>query len=82
MFAGSRTLVTPTEPTFVASTGVITIPTVTGVTYRRADTNVIVTGTVTIGVAGESLVITAAPTTGAYYFPTWADDDWTFTRNP
>lgn len=82
MFAGSPTLVTATEPSFVSSTGVITIPVVTGVRYRRADTNAIVTGTVTIAVAGESLVITAEPTSGAYAFTAYSDDDWSFTRDP
>lgn len=81
MFAGSQTLVTPTTPTFVSTTGVITIPTVTGVTYRRTDTNAIVTGTTTIaGGAGASLVIRAAPSTGAYGFTPNSDDDWSFTR--
>jgi len=81
MFAGSQTAVTPTAPTFVSSTGVITIPSVTGVTYRRADTNAIVTGTVTIaGGAGASLVIKAAPSSGSYKFTANADDDWSFTR--
>lgn len=81
MFAGSQTEVTPTAPTFVSSTGVITIPVVTGVTYRRADTNAIVTGTTTIaGGAGASLVITAAPSSGAYKFSANSDDDWAFVR--
>jgi hypothetical protein len=59
MCSGNQTEVTATAPSFVANTGVITIPTVTGVVYRRADTNAIVTGTVTIGQVGESLVIRA-----------------------
>lgn len=81
MFAGAQTAVTPTAPTFVSATGVITIPTVTGVTYRRADTNAVVTGTVTIaGGAGASLVIKAAPTNGTYKFTANADDDWSFVR--
>jgi hypothetical protein len=80
MFAGTQTVVTTTAPTFVAGTGVITIPTVTGVTYRRSDTNAIVTGTVTIATSGASLTIKAAPSTGAYTFSPASDDDWTFTR--
>src|SRR5512140_2579877 len=49
MFAGAQTAVTPVAPTFVSTTGVITIPSVTGVTYYRADTEAVVpTGTVTI----------------------------------
>lgn len=81
MFAGTQTAVTPLAPTFVGSTGVITIPSVTGVTYRRADTNVVVTGTTTIaGTTGASLVITATPSTGAYKFTVNSDDDWSFVR--
>lgn len=79
MMAGAQTLVTPTAPTFASPT--ITIPTVTGVTYRRADTNAIVTGNVTVGTqAGDRLVIRAAPSSGAYAFTANSDDDWTFTR--
>lgn len=83
MFAGSVTEVTPVEPAFVSATGVITIPTVTGVRYRRADTLAIVAGgsTVTIATPGDSLVITAEPTSGAYSFTPMSDDDWSFTRD-
>jgi hypothetical protein len=80
IFAGGQTAVTPTAPSFVAAGGTITIPTVTGVTYRRADTNAIVTGTVVIPTAGQSLVIRATPATGAYKFAPNVDDDWSFTR--
>lgn len=81
MMAGAQTPVTPTMPTFVAGTGVITIPTVTGVTYRRADTNAVVTGTVTIAASGQTLVIRAAPASGLYSFTAGSDDDWSFTRS-
>lgn len=81
MFAGAQTPVTTVEPSFVSVTGVITIPVVTGVQYRRADTNAVVTGNVTISPAGASLVITANPSTGAYEFTAWSDDDWSFTRD-
>ena len=82
MFAGAQTAVTPTTPTFVSATGVITIPSVTGVTYYRADTGAVVAaGTVTIaGGAGASLVIKARPTNGTYKFTANSDDDWSFTR--
>lgn len=82
MFAGAQTLVTPAAPTFVAATGVITIVATTGVTYRRDDTNAIVSGTVTITVPGNSLLIKAYPASGAYAFTAFADDDWMFTRDP
>ena len=80
MFTGVLTTATPTTPTFVPATGVITIPTVTGIDYRRQDTNAIVTGTVTIaGTAGASLAIYVTPKNG-YKFPANIDDDWMFTR--
>ena len=79
MFSGTLTTVTPTAPTGTAA-GVITIPSVTGVQYRRADTNAIVTGTVTIAPPiGNSLVIKATPAP-TYVFSTNSDDDWSFTK--
>ena len=81
MFAGAQTAVTTVAPTFVSTTGVITIPSVTGVQYRRADTNAVVTGTVTIaGGAGANLVIRAVPASGSYVFTPQSDDDWAFVR--
>lgn len=82
MISAAGTEVTPLTPAFVAATGVITIPTVTGVQYRRDDTNAVVTGTVTITPAGASLVIKANPVSGAYHFSPLSDDDWSFTRDP
>ena len=81
MFAGAQTMVTPTTPSFTPASGAIVIPTVTGVTYRRADTNAVVTGTVTIATSGATLVIRATPTSGAYAFTAGSDDDWSFTRS-
>lgn len=81
LFSGTQVEATATDPTFVASTGVITIPTVTGVQYRRADTNAVVTGTVTIATPGDSLAITANPVPG-YVLSDASDDDWNFTRTP
>lgn len=80
-FSGSITDVVATAPTFVSSTGVITIPTVTGVRYKRADTGATVTGTVTIGTAGGHMTITAQATTG-YALASYSDSDWAFTRDP
>ena len=78
MFAGTVSQVTPTVPSFTSPD--ITIPTVTGVQYRRADTNAVVTGTVTVGTTtGDKLVIYAVPTAG-YAFPPNVDDDWQYTR--
>lgn len=79
IFAGTVTEVAPQQPSFVAGTGVITIPSTAGVVYRRADTNAVVTGTVTIPSAGQSLLIRATPASG-YKFAANSDDDWSFTR--
>ena len=73
IFAGSMTSVTPTAPTYNSTTKVITIPTVTGVTYYIND--VAKTGTVTIT---ETTIVVARPNQG-YYFPANVDDDFQFT---
>ena len=78
-FAGAIIKVTPNAPTFVAAGGTITINPTTGVTYRRADTNAVVTGNVVIPTVGQSLVIRAFPNQG-YEFDGNADDDWSFKR--
>lgn len=80
LVAGAITVVTATTPSFVANTGVITIPTVTGVVYRRTDTNAIVTSTVTIGTVGASLTISATASSGLYALSAASNDDTTFTR--
>jgi len=79
LFAGSFLVATPVSPTFVASTGVITIPTTTGIDYRRDDTNAIITGTYTIPAAGQTQIIRATPKVG-YVLAAGVDDDWAFTR--
>jgi hypothetical protein len=59
---------------------VITIPSITGVVYKRNDTGATVTGTTTVaGGAGASLIISAVPADG-YSFVAGVDDDWLFTR--
>ena len=78
-FTGALTKVTPAAPSFVAAGGTITIVPTTGVTYRRADTNAVVTGTVVIPTVGQSLVIRAFPNQG-YEWDANVDDDWSFKR--
>jgi hypothetical protein len=73
--------VTPTVPGFVASTGVVTIPSVTGVVYKNKATGAVLTaGAQTALAAGASVEIVAVPATG-YAFPHNFDADWVFTRN-
>lgn len=72
LFSGTVTVATPTAPTYNSTTKVITIPTVTGVTYKI--NGVTKTGTVTIT---EDTVVNAYPNAG-YKFPAVGDDDWFF----
>lgn len=79
--ATANVLVDPiTEPTFVESTGVVTIPAQTGVVYKNSDTD----ATLTAGAQAaldpeETLNVIAVPASG-YYFSTNAEDEWSFTR--
>jgi hypothetical protein len=79
--AGANVLVHPiTSPTFVESTGVVTIPTQTGVVYKNKDT----TATLSAGAqsalaAGATLNVIATPASG-YFFESNVEDEWSFTR--
>jgi HK97 family phage prohead protease len=78
---GAGTLATLTAPTFNPTTGVITIPTVTGVTYKNQQSGATLSaGAQTALAAGASESVVAVPNTG-YYFPHNVDADWTFTRD-
>lgn len=78
--AGTDVLVAPNAPTFVEATGVVTIPTQTGVVYKNFDTGATLTGGAQAALApGASLHVLAVPAAG-YYFATNAEDEWTFTR--
>jgi len=76
LFSGTISSVTPTVPTYDSPTHTITIPTVTGVTYRRTDTNAVVTGTVVLS-SGQQVIIKAYANAG-YVFPANTDTDWQF----
>jgi hypothetical protein len=79
--AGTNVLVDPiTPPTFVPATGVVTIPTQTGVVYKNADTNATLTaGAQTALAAGDTLNVLAVAASG-YYFESNVEDEWSFTR--
>lgn len=70
-FAGAVTTVTPTAPTYNATTDVLTIPTVTGVTYY-IDGIAQPSGDQVIN---SDKLVTARPNAG-YVFPAGTDDDW------
>jgi HK97 family phage prohead protease len=75
------TLVTPNAPTFNEGTGVVTVPTQTGVVYKNADTNATLTaGAQSALAAGATLNVVAVPADGTYYFANSEVDDWKFTR--
>ena len=77
----SSVLTVPTEPTFNATTGVITIPTQTGVVYKNDTTNATLTAGAQSALAvGESLTVRAEPASGAYYFVDNINEEWTYTR--
>lgn len=70
-------LTQPTAPTDVNN--VVTVPTVTNVTYKNADTNAtLTTGSPVTLTTGQSLHVIAVPAAGKY-FPNNAADEWTFT---
>jgi len=74
------TVVTPNEPTFVSGTGVVTIPSQTGVVYKNKDTGATLSsGAQSAIAAGSTVEIVAVPASG-YSFPHGFDADWSFTR--
>jgi HK97 family phage prohead protease len=76
--AGTDALVVAAAPTFDGST--ITIVDTAGVTYRRSDTDAVVTSAATVPVPeGESITIEATAAAGKYFSDSDADD-WTFTN--
>ena len=78
--AAAAVLRVPTAPTFNTETGVVTIPTVTGVTYKNADTLATLTAGAQAPLAdGATLNVKAVPASGTDYFATSEDDEWSFT---
>lgn len=80
--ASTNVLVVPQSPTFVSSTGVVTIPSQTGVVYKNGVTNATLTaGAQSALAAGATLSVVATPASG-YYLSTNDDnvDAWSFKR--
>lgn len=71
LFAGAITTVTPTASTYDAGTDLVTIPSVTGVSYKL---NGVTKAAGTHAITATSIV-QAFPTAG-YKFPTIVDDRW------
>lgn len=77
--AEASTLVKPVKPGFAATTGVITIPTVTGVVYKDSDDNTLTAGPQTALNPGETMTVYAQPTTN-HHFANTVEDSWPFKR--
>jgi hypothetical protein len=78
--AAANVLVAPVKPTFVTATGVVTIPTVTGVVYKGNDgTTTLTAGAQTALAAGASTTVYAVPASG-YYFANDAEDAFEYKR--
>lgn len=77
--ASADVLVEPVQPTFNSTTGVVTIPTVTGVEYQDSEGAVLTPGAQTALAAGASTTVYAVALDG-YYFANTAEDSWTFKR--
>jgi HK97 family phage prohead protease len=74
-------LVVPNEPTFVESTGVVTIVATTGVVYKNKATNATLsTGAQSALAEGASITVLATPASSSYYLADNEEDEWTFTR--
>lgn len=80
IWRAAGTEVSPTVPTFVPATGVVTIPVVAGVIYQNAETAAVLAGGAQAALAaGATLGVEAVPAEN-YYFPHNIDADWDFTR--
>ena len=78
--ATAQMLSTPTDPTYNSTTYVVTIPTMTNVTYKNADTGATLTaGAQTPLTVGQRLNVQAVANTG-YYFANDAETLWSFYR--
>ena len=72
----NTTLAQPTEPTFVDN--VVTVPTVSGVTYKNAETDATLTTASPVTLTeGQELYVVAVPDAGKN-FPNNAEDEWIY----
>jgi phage head maturation protease/Arc/MetJ family transcription regulator len=80
--AQANAKVTPSSPTFVKATGVITIPTQTGVVYKDGSPtgSTLSAGAQTALAVGASKDVYAVPASG-YFFENNEHRKWTFTRD-
>jgi hypothetical protein len=74
------TLATPAVPTFVPATGVVTIPTVTGVIYKNQGTGATLSAGAQTAIPSLTTINIVAVPAATYHFPHNFDADWAFTR--
>jgi hypothetical protein len=73
-------LAAPERPDFDGET--VIVKTTTGVTYKNKDTGVPLTTAAPVTLAeGASITVMAEPASGAYFFASNQDDEWTFKNN-
>lgn len=78
--AAANVLVAPTKPSFNKSTGVVTIPTQTGVEYKDSEGTTLTAGAQTALAPGATTTVYAVAASG-YYFANTAEDSWPFKRD-
>ena len=79
MVPAADVLAKPVKPQFDSSTGVITIPTVTGVVYKDGAGVTLTAGAQTALAAGANTTVYAVPASG-YFFSDNQQDSWYFKR--
>ncbi|QAU06255.1 major capsid and protease fusion protein [Gordonia phage Rickmore] len=73
------TLVRPTAPTWDDEDKTVTVPTVTGVTYKNKLTNAtLTTASPVLLTPDEELTVIAVPASSSYYLSSSAEDEWMF----
>lgn len=73
--------VTPDTPTFNVTTGVLTVPSETGVVYKNADTDATLSSGAQSAIANDAVIRVVAEPASGYYFPPTAKTKWSFQRN-
>ena len=78
--ASDQQLADPTEPTYNAATGVVTIPTMTNVTYKNADTGATLSAGAQSALAVGARLNVQATANSGYFFANDANTLFTFFR--
>lgn len=78
--AAGSSVATPEKPDFDGTT--VVVKTTPGVTYKNKDTGVPLTTAAPVTLADNaSITVVAEPASGAYFFASNQDDEWTFKNN-